>query len=139
MVQTHVIQQFKKEMAHLEVSLKNAWRGRVKYLQPCHSYQSLCGLPLSKSNDHTVVDEKTQSKEQSWSGLVSFRLQADLHVRYSCLWILCPLMMGQCGGWPRCTAWGSVLRHDPLEKHSISISDQDVKPPSLVLISLCRR
>lgn len=68
MVQTHVIQQFKKEMAHLEVSLKNAWRGRVKYLQPCHSYQSLCGLPLTKSNDHTVVDEKTQSKEQSWSG-----------------------------------------------------------------------
>lgn len=34
---------------------------------------------------------------------------------------------------------GTLLRHDPVEKHSISISDQDVKPLSLVLISLCHQ
>lgn len=128
----------KKEMVRLEVSVKNAWHGRVKYLQPCHSYLSRCGLPLNKSNNHTVVDEKTQTKEQSWSGLVSVRLQVGLACEF-CLWILYPVRTGHCGAWPWYTAQGSVLRHDPLEKHSISISDQDVKPLSLVLISLCHQ
>ena len=63
----------------------------------------------------------------------------DLHVNSVCLWILYPVRTGHCGAWPWYTAQGSVLRHDPLEKHSISISDQDVKPLSLVLISLCHQ
>lgn len=94
-----------------------------------------CVVFLSLKVTTTQLWMRKHSKEQSWSGLVSVRLQVGLACEF-CLWILYPVRTGQCGAWPRYTAQGSVLRHDPLEKHSISISDQDVKPLSLVLISV---